>query len=251
MVKYINTTNFKKDTMGRKSLMFLVLFLFSFSFVVAENAKLGDNNLQFTCTVNYQVPTNAATYNFSLYYPNGSNFLLNKQAQAQGQGSFNYSVNFPTNGIYQIKSFCYDTVGNYSSVDSINVTPNGQTLSNSQSIVFGLIFLVIIVFLVGAVYGLNNAYKAEVQIFYICGTYLLLFCLFFVCWLFSTNYLYQTPILASIFWLIWLIMGLVFLPFIIFIGGYLLKKQAEDLMADEYSKQGYSPEDSRSLAKRK
>jgi hypothetical protein len=238
--------------MGRKSLMFLVLFLFSFSFVVAENAKLGTNNLQFTCTVNYGIPSNSATYNLSIYYPNGSYLVNNVQAQAKGQGAFNYTVNFPINGDYPVNSFCYDgSNGNFSNHGVYNVSPTGQPLSNSQSIVFGLIFLVIIIFLVGAVYGLNNAYKAEVQIFYICGTYLLLFCLFFVCWLFSTNYLYQTQILASIFWITWLIMGFVFFPFIIFIGGYLLKKQAEDLMTDELEKEGYSPEDSRSMAKRK
>ena len=53
-----------------KYLAFALMFMFSLVSVCATDVyKQGDSsNIQFTCTVNYQVPSAGATYNFSIYY---------------------------------------------------------------------------------------------------------------------------------------------------------------------------------------
>jgi len=244
----------KSMVKNKRGLLYILAFamIFLIVSVSAQECKINTPiNLQLTCTVADQIPSPSATYNISVYYPNGTSLVNNVQATSQSQGSFNYTLIHPISGMYTIKSFCYDTIGNYSSTEIYLCSPNGTSLNISDSILFGLIFILICAFLYGSIYGMQNAVNVQWQIFYICTTFLLFFSIFFVAWLFCDNYLWQTPILASIFWIIWLILSILFWPFIIGVSAYLLKKQAEELMVKEYVKQGYSSEDSRELAKRK
>jgi ABC-type multidrug transport system fused ATPase/permease subunit len=129
--------------MVKSNLLFIFLFLFSLTFVSAEYSQIGENNLQFTCTVNYQVPSPSAIYNLSVYYPNGTSLIQNVQAESQGQGSFNYTLNFSTEGLYKIKSFCYDTSGNFSGEDFIEVTLSGQ--QRNTTVIVADIFLILLI----------------------------------------------------------------------------------------------------------
>lgn len=140
----INNNNYMKSTY-----LLAFLFIFMFSFVSAETYKVNTAvDLQLTCTVNYQIPTSAATYNLSVYYPNGSALVLNDAAASQGQGSFNYNLSFPIEGTYKIKSFCYDTTGNFSSEELIYITFNGKDSPEGFVIVlFVLAFLLVIGFM--------------------------------------------------------------------------------------------------------
>ena len=157
--------------------------------------------------------------------------------------------NFTTPSTYSYKIKCQGTnIGGYET-GKFEVTPTGGQLDTSNSIIFGFMFMIIFIFLGFGVYGLIRSKKVEWTIFYICLTYLMAFCMFFVAWLFSDNYLWQTPILASVFWIIWLILAICFFPFIIGVSGYILKLQAEALMVSEYVDQGYSPQDAKSLTK--
>lgn len=73
----------------------------------------------------------------------------------------------------------------------------------------------------------------------------------FLLWLISKNYLYEIPTFERIFWIIWLVMSIMFFPFLIFVSSYIIKKQAEQLMEDDLMKQGYTSEEAKELSKRK
>jgi hypothetical protein len=69
-----------------KFIIFSMALIFIIGLTQAQECKINTPvNLQLTCTVNNQIPTDSATYNLSVYYPNGSNLVNNVQAQAQGQ----------------------------------------------------------------------------------------------------------------------------------------------------------------------
>ncbi len=80
MVKYINTDNFKNTMRSDKAKGLLFMLVFALCFLLTVSIASGmeyveskiETNLQFTCTVNYQIPTNSATYNFSIFYPNAT-----------------------------------------------------------------------------------------------------------------------------------------------------------------------------------
>lgn len=126
-------------------LAFAFIFLFSIMSVYAitdEGYKQGEqSNIQFTCTVNYQIPSPSATYNFSIYYQNGTALINNAQAHAKGQGAFNYTLIFPTSEIYKVQSFCYDgSNGNFSETTYLNVSPTGKQIDNIGQISVGVIY---------------------------------------------------------------------------------------------------------------
>lgn len=127
-------------------LIVLMFTAFIFSFVSSQECKTNSPiNLQFTCTVANQIPTNGATYNFSVYYPNGSVLIENSQAQAQGQGSFNYTLTHSVSGTYTLKSFCYDTAGNYSNTETYFCNPTGKEVADVGQISVAIIYFFAIV----------------------------------------------------------------------------------------------------------
>jgi len=140
--------------MGKKTYVSLFLiafaFLFLFSNVLAESYQQNvPINLQLTCTVNYQVPSDSATYNLSVYYPNGTVLVNNSAAIPQGQGSFYYPVTFPLAGVYSVNSFCYDgSNGNYSSREFITISNSGDELTTGKSVLF-IVFMVALLVTLG------------------------------------------------------------------------------------------------------
>jgi len=104
-----------------------------------------DIELRFLCTLNNAIPSATTTYNVTINYPNGSTFIDNKDATPLGQGAFNYTINSPVTGEYEIQSFCYDGSYSYSNTDYITLTPSGTATDSSQSInLFGSLLLIII-----------------------------------------------------------------------------------------------------------
>jgi len=132
----------------------LVMFILMISGAVAmtETYQLGSNiNLQFTCTLNNAIPSGSTTFNISIYYPNGDYLVDNQQATAQGQGSFNYTTNFPiVADCYKVKMFCTDGTYSFSDEGCYKINPTGVDQTTSQGlgslsyllIMFGLTFLI-------------------------------------------------------------------------------------------------------------
>lgn len=124
----------------------VLLLMCSLSLVSSQECKINTpTNLQFTCTVANQIPSAGATYNFSVYYPNGSALLENAQAQANGQGSFNYTLIHPISGTYTLKSFCYDTAGNYSNSESYFCNPTGKVVEDIGQISTGIMYFYVFI----------------------------------------------------------------------------------------------------------
>lgn len=235
---------YKKHT----HLLALLLIVFSLSFVSSYELHKQSDDFAFSFTSN-----NATSCNVTIANTPYGIVVLNQASTRNGQ-TFNNTINnsiFEEYGDYCFNIICNDGINNAGGNVCRTITPTGKEFDLSQAILFGFIFILVVGILIFGVYGLGRASEVSWQIFYICLTYIMLFCLMFVSWLFTDNYLYDTPILASIFWIIWLILSIIFWPFIILVSGYLLKLQAEALMVQDYQKQGFSKEDAKELSKQK
>jgi len=233
----------------KKTLSCLIIGIFLISFCSAYQTHKQDTDFNLVIVSNNATQCNLT----SIQNPNGTTLIFNNPLTQNGR-TFNYLIdksNFSNNGDICMSIVCYDGSTYEDGSVCRNVTPSGSELNTSQSLIFIFIIGLIFLFLYFSVFGIMGAVRGEWQIFYICMTYVLLFSLFFICWLFSNNYLYDTPIIASIFWIIWFILSLLFFPFIIFIGSYILKKQAEQLMVDDYKKQGYTHGEALEMSKRR
>lgn len=168
-------------------------------------------------------------------------------------------TNMQKNGTFFNYTFCDNDVYGAYTVNGNDNTGDvwaydyrvGKEINVSQALMYILILGLIFILLVFSVYAVNRTDKGEWQIFYIATSYLLLFSLSFILWLFSKNYLYNIQLLERIFWIIWLTLSIVFFPFLIGVSAYVLKRQAEGLMEEDYQKQGYSKEDSRNMSKKR
>jgi len=143
----------------KKQVIFLLSILFLFSIVSAletETYKVNQNvDLKFTCTLNNAIPSAAATYNITLNYPNGSEFI-NNLTTPLGNGAFSFNTIFPITGLYKVQMFCWDGTYSFSDEGYYDITPTGivQTsiLNNSLFIFLGILGLILVVF--GAVKGI-------------------------------------------------------------------------------------------------
>lgn len=171
-----------------------------------------------------------------------------------GSSSTNdYSFNIPSTifnntGNYGYVAHCNSTVGGFLSSTFV-VTPDGTELTTPTSILIIFVLALIFLGLIFSIMGINKADKGEWQIFYVCMSYILLFSLFFLLWFVSDNYLYNIPVLETVFWITWLILSIMFFPFIIFVSLYILKKEGDKLLADDLEKQGYSKDEALEIAK--
>jgi hypothetical protein len=137
----------QSKNIGLWTVFIFMMIIVCMSYVQAQECKINEPvNLQLICTVASQIPSPSATYNLSVYYPNGSTLVNNVAAQAQGQGSFNYTLTHNTTGTYTIKSFCYDTAGNFSSTETYYCNPSGKAITSQQTnlIIIGLVVFFIL-----------------------------------------------------------------------------------------------------------
>ncbi len=152
-------------------------------------------------------------------------------------------------GVYTNMIWCNSSTNGGFFQYSYDVTPSGDVLNIPNAIMYSLLLIMMSALLVFLITGVNKATRAEWQIGYICASYIVLWSLMFLSWVISDNYLYQIEILETVFFLAWLILGTLLLPFLIIVSSYALGKQAEELMVDKYQKQGYSKEESLEFAK--
>lgn len=200
-------------------------------------------NLRQTCDTCTYVTLNTLTY------PNSTILNIDENMTKYGidysfpytitsLGDYYYSVFGDKNGDIASENFCFE------------VNPTGTQASLTTIILLVFILGIILIFLVYMVRGIFKAEEGWGQIAYICLSYTLLFSVFFLLWLVSKNYLYYLPILESVFWIIWLVLSILFFPFVIGISTYILKKQAEALMENDYIQQGYTREEARDMSKK-
>lgn len=113
-----------------KVLLSLILGIFLISLTGLASAETETykintpTNLQFTCTSNGAIPS-GATFNITITDRDGNYLINNQQAQAQGNGAFNYTVTFPKSETYKVQMFCTDGRYSYSNEGYYNITPSG------------------------------------------------------------------------------------------------------------------------------
>ena len=220
-------------------LLFLGMFLISFA-----SASLGEYDLGNCVQINTMLNTSSVTLS-SITYPNGTTDFSIRPMTKNGL-TFNYT--FCDTSTYGEYNYDYNDSSGNTYVNDFRI---GHTLDLSVAILFSFILLCLFVFIYFSFSGIFNSSKAEWEIFYICLTYLLLFSTFFLLWIISNNYLYEVPILERIFWIIWLVLSILFFPFVIIVSSYLLKKQAEMLLEEDLVKEGYTREEANEMAKKR
>lgn len=127
-----------------KKLIIIMFGMLLLSLVSAETETYPVNkeiNLKFTCTLNNAIPDSSAEFNITISYPNGTTYIDNKNATPLGNGAFNYTTTFTELGLYRLQMFCYNGTYSYSDEGYYEITPLGDTLSTSQSIIY-FIFLI-------------------------------------------------------------------------------------------------------------
>lgn len=189
-----------------------------------------------------QTCTSCSSINASLVYPDSTNEFIVFQ-------NINGMYNYTFNNTSQLGA--YNVIGSDAWCYYFNINPTGTSFDTSQSSLFIIFLLIFILFLVGGILGMSKAINGSWQIAYICLSYISLFAIFFISWLYSSNYLYQTPILASIFWILWLILAFGFFPFILVIGTYIIGKGIKDNLIKEYKSQGYTEGEAREMASKR
>jgi len=247
----------------KNKILILLLGILLFSGIGIASAEI--NNYapvkQNDCVILSQVCSSCSFVNISIKYPSpNSSYAIYEESMTRiGGGDWFYEFcNTTLIGRYDVTGH-----GDLEGVDTgfdvlfFEVTPNGSVLSIELSIMYVFILLILIgLFLFGISKTSSSIKNIKTDsmawtVFYICISYLSIFALSFILWLISNDYLYSIPILASIMWILWITLGIMFFPFIIVLGGYLLKKQAEALMVDEYVSQGYTRKESLDMSKRR
>lgn len=158
----------------KKLLITLMIGVFLISFASAETETYKVNtstNLQFTCTLNNEIPTNA-TFNITISDKNGDYLVNNQETQAQGNGAFNYTTTFTKPEIYKVQMFCIDGTYSYSNEGYYDITKTGTTLNTGEALTyfilaFGvlLLFMISFYFMIVMPYGNNiNEQGAVIKI---------------------------------------------------------------------------------------
>lgn len=129
------------------------------------------------------------------------------------------------------------------------VTPNGEEMDTSTSLLYGFFLTLIGIFLFFAIMGIRKAVGAW-MIFYLCLTYVLIYAIVGIGYLLARDYLWAAPIFAKILYLSWFVLGIGFLPFAIIISLYILKQESRAVLESNYLKQGYTPDEARELSRR-
>lgn len=227
----------------------LSLILFSFSLVAAENIgtfKI-DEEMQIT---NYCSSADCTYMNLSSYtYPNGTLVYLNKEMTKNGQ-EFNYSFIPRTLGEYNFKTCANPNGEQNCDSDFFDITPNGNNFDVGQGILYGFVFLLIGMFLFFSITGMSKSESGGWLIGYICLTYILIYALMGILYLITGDFLWATPIIANILYIVWFIMGVGFLPFVIILSLYILGQEAKASLEQDYMKQGYTRDEAKELSKK-
>lgn len=160
-------------------------------------------------------------------------------------------TNSDTNGEYYY-TVLGDSSGSLTSETiGFKITPNGKDFTIEKAIIYSLLLVFLSLFLVFGIYGTFKADSVEWFVGYLCFVYIMLFSLLFIGWYFADNYAWEIPMLASTLWILWIFMGIMFLPFIIIISSWLMGKTANEKNFKTFMGMGYTKDEALSLSKNK
>jgi len=233
----------------RNKIIVLVLAVFFISFLAAADIQYLPNQEQGEEVNLIQGCTNTTYGNLTrITYPNSSFALNEETVMTKNGGDYNYTfTDTETLGEYLIYGHCDE---NGVDVKWGYRLPVGKELTIETSMLYGFLFLLIGLFLFFSINGMRKSDSGAWLITYICITYVLIYGLVGIGYLLASDFLWSTPIVASILYIIWFIMGAGFLPFVIILSLYILGQEAKEIATQNYMKQGYSREDAGELSKK-
>lgn len=229
----------------------LGMFLFSFATIVSAEDKIGvfKPNVEFNIT-NFCSTADCTYMDLeSVTYPNGTVLFLGDAMNQVGQ-EFTYNFSSEDSGTYYFRT-CADPRGSeMCERDYFSINPAGAAFTIAQAILYGFILVLLGLFLFLSIHGVRKAVSAEWLIGYICLSYLVLYLIVSVLWILTKNYIIGFPMLESVLFMAWFVMGIGFLPFIIIVSLYILGKEAKATLEQGYTKQGYSREEAKELSRK-
>lgn len=131
------------------------------------------------------------------------------------------------------------------------IQANNSGLTTPHSILYLIFFLILGAGLFFSINGVKKAVNGSWMIAYTCLTYILLYLTVAFLWILSMNYLQAIPLFESIFYIIWFVMGVGFLPFVIIVSLVILGKEAKAALEQGYVDQGYSRQEAKELSRKK
>lgn len=268
---------------GHKNLvLFLVLVIIVMGFASAappsgtpaSQTQVSDTGIQISYPKYDYIPQNSE-FDIHIHVINSSKPLTNRTTSchfhlynSSGQHSFKANMTYNGGGFlkefdtninsnnfsdlgthaYIIECFTNNQAGFASGTFIVN--PSGYYLELETIIIYILLILIIIGTLSFGIYSLSNVDEAAWLTFYTAISYVSLFLLSFVLWHITHDYLWQVPIFHQILYLTWVILGILFLPFILMFTGWLIYKNLESTLIKDYKEAGYSDSEAKALAKR-
>ena len=202
----------------------LIVSIFLLSLVSAQVQSLPQQE-QGECIELPQVCADCTYVNMSsVKLPNSTTLIIN-EGMTQNGPDFSYTFcNTTLTGDY-IATTCGDPDETYTCVSyDFEITPNGDRLDIQDALFYLGLLTIFLIFFFVSVSKLREVSNFGWAIFYLCFMYLDLMVVFFVSWQMADGFLTSIPIIASFFYIFWLIFLWGLLPFLLFLFLYMMSK---------------------------
>jgi len=233
--------------------IFAILFIFSITGISALTFEQDSNiDLTYPCTYNGTICPASTQCNISVIYPDGSLMIENKQSTYTGTGIANHTISDSSiNGDYKTPITCIFSNGDAESGSAdFTITPNGETLNLSKTIIYlGLIFILIIILTI-LLYSAVAVDSFGWRIGIICLAYIVSNIFFLSCWKTSEAFLTAVPFLGTLFHILFVASTAGYFPFFLGIIIYFLFDMFNEKSIETLMKRGYSEEEARSRNRR-
>lgn len=231
-----------------KNLVWLLCCILLFSAVSASDYLPHKINtqLEFSITSNEAISCNVTSYD----YPLG--FVTLQQIMTRNGQTFNATIdktNFTSIGDYCFNIVCSSGTAIETGSVCRDVTPSGDNFTMQQALLIVVLYIFIILLLLISLYLIFFSETFEWVVGGISSTYIMLFTLVFITWLFMTNYFSQFAILGNILWILWLILGFGFLPFIAGLSFYIILRGFNQKNIESLQTMGYTRDEATALSK--
>lgn len=237
------------------ALIFVSMLLLIIPLLFAQPIFKQDTNVQLNlpCTVNGVLCSNAATCTATIINPDNI-VLINNQSMIQNNAVF--SINLTSNqtftlGEYNFNVNCCDgsLCASKFLIFHINLTGIQNDVNETYFFIFiGVTILILISLLL---YKMSNTEDYGWAVGYLSGSYLLLIAFLFVIYQIAVYYIYTVTIITSFLYFFWHLSMILFLPYLLGVGLYLLGKLTTEKDVKKYVDMGYTSEEAKNMSKRR
>jgi len=197
----------------------LVMITFTYSVEAAPSYIFEKDEaieLRASCFDNDDQICGAGTDCFLTVFRPDSSLLLDNVSMDNNGAYYNYSLNTTQNsfnGEHSAVVYCDGTVNSYGAF-TYDVTPNGETPSEADSILYIGLFIILVILLTMSVIGASNAENEVLRWGLIDLSYLLFLAVTFITWNISSNFLTAAPFLISMMYILFRVLLAAALPFV-------------------------------------